>query len=54
MKLYYSPLACSLADHIALREAGFMFDLERVDRAPIAPPAARISGLSAPRAMCRL
>lgn len=31
MKLYYSPLACSLADHIALREAGFRFDLERVD-----------------------
>lgn len=31
MKLYYSPLACSLADHIALREAGFDFDLERVD-----------------------
>lgn len=31
MKLYYSPLACSLADHIALREAGFAFDLERVD-----------------------
>jgi glutathione S-transferase len=31
MKLYYSPLACSLADHIALREAGFIFDLERVD-----------------------
>ncbi|WP_313001965.1 glutathione S-transferase C-terminal domain-containing protein [Brevundimonas sp.] len=31
MKLYYSPLACSLADHIALREAGFTFDLERVD-----------------------
>lgn len=31
MKLYYSPLACSLADHIALREAGFVFDLERVD-----------------------
>lgn len=31
MKLYYSPLACSLADHIALREAGFEFDLERVD-----------------------
>lgn len=31
MKLYYSPLACSLADHIALREAGFALDLERVD-----------------------
>lgn len=31
MRLYYSPLACSLADHIALREAGFTFDLERVD-----------------------
>lgn len=31
MKLYYSPLACSLADHIALREAGLAFDMERVD-----------------------
>ncbi len=31
MKLYYSPLACSLADHIALREAGLSFDLERVN-----------------------
>lgn len=31
MKLYYSPLACSLADHIALLEAGVAFDSERVD-----------------------
>jgi glutathione S-transferase len=31
MKLYYSPLACSLADHIALREAKMPFDIERVD-----------------------
>lgn len=31
MKLYYSPGASSLAAHIALREAGRVFDLERVD-----------------------
>jgi glutathione S-transferase len=31
MKLYYSPGACSLADHIALHEAGMSFDRVRVD-----------------------
>lgn len=31
MKLYYAPGACSLADHIALHEAGVSFEHERVD-----------------------
>ena len=31
MKLYYAPGACSLADHIALLEAGARFDVEAVD-----------------------
>ena len=31
MKLYYSPGACSLSPHIALREAGLKFETEEVD-----------------------
>lgn len=33
MKLYYSPSACSLSPHIALREAGLDFQLVRVNLA---------------------
>ena len=31
MKLFYAPAACSLSAHIALREAGARFTLEKVD-----------------------
>lgn len=31
LKLYFAPGACSLSPHIALREAGLAFELDRVD-----------------------
>ena len=31
LKLYYAPGACSLSPHIALREAGLQFEIERVN-----------------------
>ncbi|WP_174302048.1 glutathione S-transferase N-terminal domain-containing protein [Caulobacter sp. S45] len=31
MKLFYAPGACSLADHIALHQAGLAFEHEKVD-----------------------
>src|SRR5579864_7418432 len=33
MKLYFSPGACSLSPHIVLNEAGYNYEVERVDLA---------------------
>ena len=50
MKLYHTPLACSLADHIALLEVHF--ERERVDLKTSARPQAVTSPRSRPRTMC--
>lgn len=31
MKLYYAPAVCSLSPHIVLQEAGYTYDIEKVD-----------------------
>ena len=46
MKLYYSPGACSLAPHVALREIGSEFELARIvvaDREHVSPDYLRIN-----------
>ncbi|EJL58307.1 hypothetical protein PMI09_00526 [Rhizobium sp. CF122] len=53
MKLYYSPVACSLADHIALREADVDLEIERVDLATKLTAGGAISVPSPRKDTCR-
>ena len=53
MKLYLAPGSCSLADHIALHEAGLEFDRIRVDLRTKRPKAGMISARSIRRATSR-
>ena len=53
MKLYLAPGACSLADHIALHEAGLEFDRIRVDLRTKRTEAAMTSTRSIRRATSR-
>ncbi|MEK1896073.1 MAG: hypothetical protein AAAB20_22835 [Rhizobium sp.] len=49
MELHYSPMACSLADHIALREADVAFEIERVDLATKLTAGGRDFGSATPK-----
>ena len=50
MKLYYAPAACSLAPHIAAREAGLDLALEKGGPRSKKPRAVAITSASIPRA----
>ena len=52
MKLYFAPGACSMAPHIVLREAGYTFDLEKVDLTKKQTASGEDYPKSTPRAMC--
>lgn len=52
MKLYFSPGACSLSPHIALREAGIAFDLVPANMKTHTLADAPISTASTQKAMC--